>query len=88
METRNFIGVVFLNFFSNLSLFLLPICHSFTEFFAVLVFLVCCIDILLHIFGGIPQSSNQVIVLFGGSLRVIAKNTGETSFEFMFGRGD
>ena len=53
LKTYKCISIIIFNVISNLLLFFLPVCHSLTEFFTILIFLVCGISIFLQVGGGI-----------------------------------
>ena len=85
LKTYKCIAIIIFNVISNLLLFFLPVCHSLTEFFTILIFLVCSINILLQVGSGIAQGCNQVFTFRDGIFTVLIKNSCEMSFKLTLG---
>ena len=85
LKTYKCIAIIIFNVISNLLLFFLPMCHSLTEFFTILIFLVCSINILLQVGSGIAQGCNQVFTFRDGIFTVLIKNSCEMSFKLTLG---
>ena len=85
LKTYKCISIIIFNVISDLPFFFLPVCHSLTEFFTILIFLVCSINILLQVGSGIAQGCNQVFTFRDGIFTVLIKNSCEMSFKLTLG---